>query len=66
MSDPSTADLQALAREAFGRDLPADRAEAMRPRLPVMARLARLLAAEAARLGETEPAAVHTPPAEPV
>jgi hypothetical protein len=63
MSEPTTAELRQMAREAFGRDLGAAEAEALRLRLPTMARLARLLREQARRLGETEPAAIHVTPA---
>jgi uncharacterized protein YfaA (DUF2138 family) len=59
MPAPSTAELQQIARDAFGRELSAAEAEAYRARLPTMARnLARLRAWER-QLGETPPAQVQ-------
>ncbi|GIX49531.1 MAG: hypothetical protein KatS3mg131_3742 [Candidatus Tectimicrobiota bacterium] len=58
MAQLTTAELQQLARETFGRDLTAAQAEAYRGRLPVMAAAVRLLQAWEERLGESEPAAV--------
>ena len=59
MPEPSTAELQQMAREAFGRELGEAQAEAARARLPTMARnLARLRDWER-QLGDTPPAQVQ-------
>ena len=59
MPAPSTAELQQIAREAFGRELSEAEAEAYRARLPTMARnLARLREWER-QLGDTPPAQVQ-------
>ena len=59
MPAPSTAELQQIARDAFGRELSAAEAEAYRARLPTMAKnLARLRAWEG-QLGDTPPAQVQ-------
>ena len=59
MPAPSTAELQQIAREAFGRELSGAEAEAYRARLPTMAKnLARLRAWEG-QLGDTPPAQVQ-------
>jgi hypothetical protein len=59
MSDLTTADLQRLAREVFGRDLSEAKLEAVRGRLPTMARAVRTLEGSQAGLGQTVPATVH-------
>jgi uncharacterized protein YfaA (DUF2138 family) len=59
MPAPSTAELQQIARDAFGRELSAAEAEAYRARLPTMAKnLARLRVWER-QLGEIPPAQVQ-------
>jgi hypothetical protein len=62
MSELTTADLQRLAREVFGRELGEAKLEAVRGRLPTMARAVRSLEESQAELGETVPAAVHRVP----
>jgi hypothetical protein len=62
MSELATADLQRIAREAFGRELSEAKADAVRGRLPTMARAARMLEDSQAGLGETVPATVHRAP----
>jgi hypothetical protein len=57
---PTTAELQQMARNTFGRELSAEQAEAYRGRLPVMARAAHILQAWEAQLRHDEPAAVHS------
>ena len=61
MEHPTTAALQQMARDTFGRELSVERAEAYRGRLPVMVRAAHILQAWEARLRHDEPAAVHSP-----
>ena len=59
MPEPSTAELQQMAREAFGRELGEGQAEAARARLPTMARnLARLRQWER-QLADAAPAQVQ-------
>jgi hypothetical protein len=59
MPAPSSAELQQIAREAFGRELSEAQAEAYRARLPTMAKnLARLRAWER-QLGDIAPAQVQ-------
>ena len=59
MPAPSTAELQQIAREAFGRELSEAEAEGYRARLPTMAKnLARLREWER-QLGDTPPAQVQ-------
>jgi hypothetical protein len=57
---PTTAELQQMARNTFGRELSAEKAEAYRGRLPVMVRAAHILQAWEAQLRHNEPAAVHS------
>lgn len=59
MAQPTTAELQRLAREHFGRELSAEQAEAYRGRLPTMARNVQTLAQWARRLQTVEPALVQ-------
>jgi hypothetical protein len=62
-AEPSLSDLQRLVRDTFGRELDPSQLELVRYRVPTMARLARVLEAQAAGLGEVEPAGVYaTPP----
>ena len=59
MPEPSTAELQQMAREAFGRELGEAQAEAARARLPTMAKnLARLRQWER-QLADAAPAQVQ-------
>lgn len=58
MSELSTEELRALAREVFGRDLSDARIEACRARLPTMARNVRRLRERERDLGALEPALV--------
>lgn len=60
MEHPTTAELQQMARNTFGRELSAEKAEAYRGRLPVMVRAAHILQAWEAQLRHDEPAAVHS------
>jgi hypothetical protein len=62
MSELTTADLQRLAHEVFGRELSEAKLEAVRGRLPTMARAVRTLEHPQAGLGETVPATVHRAP----
>ena len=62
MTELTTADLQRMAREAFGRELDAEQAEGMRARLPAMVALAQLLRVEAATQSALDPAAIHVTP----
>ncbi|MFQ5937526.1 MAG: hypothetical protein ACE5LB_14075, partial [Acidiferrobacterales bacterium] len=64
MSEPSTAELQQLARETFGRELSEEqaRSKACRERLPGMVRAVRRLERWQPRLGDTAPAVVHRMP----
>ncbi len=64
MNQPSTAELQQMARDTFGRELSAAQAEAYRGRLPNMVRAAHILQEWEERLRNSEPAAVHRPPVE--
>jgi hypothetical protein len=59
MSELTITDLQRLAREVFGRELDEAMLEAVRGRLPTMARAVRILEQYQAGLGETVPAPVH-------
>ena len=62
MTQPSVAELQAIARDVFGRDLSAAQADRYRGRLPVMAQAARAIQEWESRLGDIEPAAAHRTP----
>ncbi|HEY7491967.1 MAG TPA: hypothetical protein VIH59_12770 [Candidatus Tectomicrobia bacterium] len=62
MPQPSTAELQQLARDTFGRELSAAQAEAYRSRLPFMAQAIHTLQAWESRLRDSEPAAIHRTP----
>ena len=64
MPAPSTAELQQIAREAFGRELSEAQAEAYRARLPTMAKNVARLRAWEGQLGDTAPAQVQITPAE--
>jgi hypothetical protein len=64
MPAPSTAELQQLAREAFGRELSEADAEAYRVRLPTMAKNVAVLRQWERRLGDTAPAQVQLTPAD--
>lgn len=59
MSDPTSKELQAMAREVFGREVSAAEAEAYRARLPALARTKALLRDWAPHLAGTEPATVY-------
>ena len=59
MSGPSIAELQKMAREAFGRELNEAEAEAYRGRLPTMIRNVERLQQWARGLGDTPPAQVQ-------
>jgi hypothetical protein len=61
MEHPTTAELQQMARDTFGRELSAEQVQAYRGRLPVMVRAAHILQAWEAQLRHDEPAAVHRP-----
>jgi hypothetical protein len=63
MPAPSTAELQQLAREAFGRELSAAQAEAYRVRLPTMAKNVARLRQWERQLGDSAPAQVQLTPA---
>jgi len=58
MKDPTTAELQAMARDSFGRTITEAEAESYRPRLPVLVRNVAILREWEGRLREWEPAAV--------
>jgi hypothetical protein len=59
MAGPSIAELQQMAREAFGRELSEAEAEAYRGRLPTMAQNVRRLRQWEPRLRAAEPAQVQ-------
>jgi hypothetical protein len=59
MPAPSTAELQQIAREAFGRELSDAQAEAYRARLPTMAKNVARLRDWERQLGDTPPAQVQ-------
>ena len=59
MAGPSIAELQQMAREAFGRELSAAEAEAYRGRLPTMAQNVRRLRQWEKHLRAAEPAQVQ-------
>lgn len=59
MPAPSTAELQRIAREAFGRELSAAQAEACRVRLPTMAKNVARLREWERQLGDMAPAQVQ-------
>jgi hypothetical protein len=59
MPAPSIAELQRMAREAFGRELSEAQAEAYRARLPTMARNVARLRAWEPKLGDTAPAQIQ-------
>lgn len=59
MAQPTTAELQRLARAHFGRELTEAQVEAYRARLPTMARNVQILAQWAPRLRTVEPALVQ-------
>ena len=59
MPAPSTAELQQIAREAFGRELSEAQAEAYRARLPTMAKNVARLRDWELQLGDTPPAQVQ-------
>ena len=59
MPAPTTAELQRMARDTFGRELSAAEAEAYRVRLPTMARNIERLRAFAGELRDTAPAQVQ-------
>ena len=59
MAGPSIAELQQMAREAFGRELTAAEAEAYRGRLPTMAQNVRRLRQWETHLRAAEPALVQ-------
>jgi hypothetical protein len=59
MSELTISDLLRLGREIFGRELSEAKLEAVRGRLPTMARAVRILEQSQAGLGETVPATVH-------
>lgn len=63
MPAPSTAELQQLAREAFGRELSAAQAETYRVRLPTMAKNVARLRQWERQLGDSAPAQVQLTPA---
>ena len=59
MGEITTAELQQLAREVFGREIDARQAESYRARLPTLARAVRILEAWQERFGEVAPATVY-------
>jgi hypothetical protein len=63
MEQPTTAALQQMARDSFGRELRPEQAEAYRGRLPVMVRAAHILQTWESQLRDVEPAAVYSTPA---
>ena len=60
MEQPTTAELQQIARDVFGRELSLNEIEVYRGRLSVMIDAIRLLQAWERQLHNTEPAAVHS------
>ena len=62
MEQPTTAALQRIARDVFGRELSLNEIEIYRGRLSVMIDAIRLLQAWEPQLRDTVPAAVHSTP----
>jgi hypothetical protein len=62
VEQPTTAALQQIARDVFGRELNLDEIETYRGRLSVMVDAIRLLQAWEPQLRDTAPAAVHSTP----
>jgi len=58
------AELQAIARDIFGRDLSEEQAERYRGRLPVMGQAAHVIQEWEQTLADASPAAVHRTPVE--
>lgn len=63
MERPTTAELQAMARDIIDRDISATEAESYRARLPVVVRNVAILSEWEERLRDWEPAAVFGSPA---
>jgi hypothetical protein len=62
MEQATTAALQQMAREVFGRELSLQEIEAYRGRLSIMVDAIRILQAWEPQLRDTAPAAVHSTP----
>ena len=62
LADPSVAELQQMARAAFGRELSEAQAEAYRGRLPTMVRNVQRLRQLEPRLRDAHPAQVQRMP----
>ena len=62
MSRFSTAELQKMARDTFGRDLSEGEIEVYRTRLPAMVQAVTMLEEWESRLRDTVPATVHVTP----
>jgi hypothetical protein len=60
VAQPTTAELQHLAYDTFGRQLSVEQVEAYRGRLPVMVRAVHILQAWEPQLRNDEPAAVYS------
>jgi hypothetical protein len=64
MTKPSIAEIQQIAREAFGRELSEAQAEAYRGRLPTMARIVERVRKLEAVLRDAHPAQIMRVPHE--
>jgi hypothetical protein len=62
MAEPTTAELQAMARRILGREVSPAEAEAHRMRLPYLARTRAMLRDWTRRIGDCEPATVYRVP----
>ena len=62
MADPTTAELQDMARRVLGREVSPAEAEAYRTRLPYLARTRAMLREWTRRIGDCEPATVYRVP----
>ena len=62
MEQPTTAALQQIARDVFGRELRLEEIEAYRGRLSIMVDAIRILQVWEPQLRDTAPAAVHSTP----
>jgi hypothetical protein len=62
VEQPTTAELQRLAHDTFGRQLSVEQVEAYRGRLPIMVRAIHILRAWEPQLRDDEPAAVYRTP----
>lgn len=65
MAQPTTAELQRMARETFGRDLSEAQAEAYRGRLPTMVRIVQRIRQLEPRLRDAHPVEIMRMPEHP-